>query len=52
MDRPYETCEYGYEWFFTRWNLHHMSDEEWNDWYNDHCARCQYFSGYHCTLGD
>ena len=52
MEKCYETCGYGYEWYRARWERGEMTDAEWDDWYYNHCGRCRYFSGYHCTLDD
>ena len=49
MKEPFETCDkgyeyYGYKYFITK----EISEEEWIKWYEEHCGKCPYFSGYAC----
>ena len=52
MKEPYETCNKGYEYYFNKRIKGEITEEEWNEWYKEHCKKCSYFSGYICAKGE
>lgn len=52
MNKPYETCDYGYEWYRNKWEHGEMTDTQWDDWFYNHCGKCNYFCEYFCTMDD
>lgn len=49
MKKPFETCDKGYEYYYSQWINKKITEEEWNEWYKEHCKKCIYFSGYVCA---
>lgn len=52
MSKCYETCDKGYEYYFNEYIKGNITEQEWNEWYKEHCDKCTYFSGCHCTFGE
>lgn len=38
-----QSCGFGYNDYWIKANeLHTMSQEDWKEWYGEHCGKCQY----------
>ena len=47
-----ETCGKGYEYYFNEYIKGNITEQEWNEWYKEHCDKCTYFSSCHCAFGE